>query len=152
VSEDVYRQTLGKVDVAFTDIGERSLKNIARQVRAYKAVLDGSSTIAASEMPLPSKPSIAILPFQNMSDDVEQEYFADGLAEDIITMLSRSESLFVIARNSSFAYKGRAVDVKQIARELGVRYLLEGSVRRAANRVRITAQLIEAVTGNHLWA
>ena len=152
VSEDAYRQTRGKVDVTFTDIGEQSLKNIARQVRAYKVVLDGSSTMAASELPLPSKPSIAILPFQNMSDDLEQEYFADGLAEDIITTLSRSQSLFVIARNSSFAYKGRAVDVKQIARELGVRYLLEGSVRRAGNRVRITAQLIEAVTGNHLWA
>jgi len=148
VSEDAYRQTRGKVDAAFTDIGEQSLKNIARPVRAYKVVLDGSSTIAASELPLPSKPSIAILSFQNMSGDPEQEYFADGIAEDIITTLSRSQSLC----NSSFAYKGRAVDVKRIAHELGVRYVLEGSVRRAGNRVRITAQLIEVVTGNHLWA
>src|SRR5262249_11460445 len=131
--------------------GEQQLKNIARPVRVYRVQFDGVTKSFAT-LPLPSKPSIAVLPFQNMSGDPEQEYFADGIAEDIITMLSRSQSLFVIARNSSFNYKGRSVDVKQIARELGVHYVLEGSVRRGGNRVRITAQLVDAATGNHLWA
>src|SRR5204862_2795505 len=103
-------------------------------------------------LPLPDKPSIAVLPFQNMSGDPEQEYFADGVVEEIITALSRFRQLFVIARNSTFTYKGRAVDVKQVGRELGVRYVLEGSVRKAGNRVRITGQLIDALTGAHLWA
>jgi len=152
VSEDVYRQTLGKVNSDFIDIGEQSLKNVARPMRAYKIAVNGPRTAAMPGLALPSKPSIAVLAFENISGDPKQEYFADGLAEDIITLLSRSQTLFVIARNSSFTYKGRAVDVKQIARELGVRYLLEGSVRRGGNRVRITAQLIDAVTGNHLWA
>jgi adenylate cyclase len=152
VSEDAYRQTRGKVNSDFIDIGEQSLKNVARPVRAYKIAVNGPRTAAMPERALPSKPSIAVLAFQNMSGDPKQEYFADGLAEDIITLLSRSQTLFVIARNSSFTYKGRAVDVKQIACELGVRYVLEGSVRRGGKRVRITAQLIDAVTGNHLWA
>src|SRR5215469_14264740 len=151
VSGRVQEDTRGKVDIAFEDLGEQQLKNIAWPVRVYRVRVDGLAK-SPPMLPLPSKPSIAVLPFQNMSGDTEQEYFADGMAEDIITMLSRSQSLFVIARNSSFAYKGRSVDVKQIARELGVRYVLEGSVRRGGNRVRITAQLVDAVTGNHLWA
>jgi TolB-like protein len=146
VQEDVH----GRLDIAFEDIGERQLKNIARPVRVYRVRLNG---IAKEPAPaLPNKPSIAVLPFNNMSGDPEQEYFADGVVEEIITALSRMRWLFVIARNSSFTYKGRAVDVKQVGRELGVRYVLEGSVRKAANRVRITAQLIVAVTGAHLWA
>jgi len=152
VSEDAYRQTRGKVNAEFIDIGEQSLKNIARPVRAYKVMLGGSRTMAAAEVPLPSKPSIAVLPFQNISGDPAQEYFADGMVEEIITALSRTRRLFVVARNSSFTYKGRAVGVKQIGRELGVRYVLEGSVRKAANRVRITGQLIDASTGVHMWA
>jgi TolB-like protein len=146
VQEDVH----GRLDIAFEDIGERQLKNIARPVRVYRVRLNGTANEPAPA--LPNKPSIAILPFNNMSGDPEQEYFADGVVEEIITALSRMRWLFVIARNSSFTYKGRAVDVKQVGRELGVRYVLEGSVRKAANRVRITAQLIVAVTGAHLWA
>jgi adenylate cyclase len=152
VSEDTYRQARDKVDVPFAYVGEQSLKNIARPVRTYRLVLDGSSAPGAPELPLPSKPSIAVLAFQNMTGDPGQEYFADGIAEDIITMLSRSQLLFVIARNSSFTYKNRSIDVKQTARELGVRYVLEGSVRRGGNRVRITGQLIDGITGNHMWA
>ena len=133
-----------------SDMGEQQLKNIAQPVRVYGVRLDGAATRPA--LALPDKPSIAVLPFQNMSGDPEQEYFADGMVEDIITALSRIRWLFVIARNSSFTYKGRAVDVKQVGRELGVRYVLEGSVRKAANRVRITGQLIDAATGAHLWA
>jgi adenylate cyclase len=151
ISDDSYRQVRGKLDLAFEDAGEQQLKNIARPVRVYRVRLDAAPK-SEPPLPLPSKPSIAVLAFQNMTGDPEQEYFGDGIAEDIITMLSRSQSLFVIARNSSFTYKGRSVDVKQIARELGVRYVLEGSVRSGSNRVRITAQLVDAVTGNHLWA
>jgi adenylate cyclase len=151
VSGRVQEDAQGKLDITFDDTGEQQLKNIMRPVRVYRVRFDGAAK-SAPELPLPSKPSIAVLAFQNMSGDPEQEYFADGIAEDIITMLSRSHSLFVIARNSSFTYKGRAVDVKQVGRELGVRYVLEGSVRRGGNRVRITAQLVDAVTGNHLWA
>ena len=155
ISEDAFRQVRGKVEVEFADLGEQSLKNIARPLRVYRV---GSSSAAsqpirpAAALPLPDKPSIAVLPFQNMSGDPEQDYFADGMVEEIITALSRIRWLFVIARNSSFSYKGQAVDVKQVARELGVRYVLEGSVRKAGGRVRITAQLIDAVTGAHLWA
>ena len=154
VSDDVYRQVSGKLDVSFEDMGNQQLKNIARPVHAYRArIVDvPASGTSASLLPLPDKPSIAVLPFENMSGDPEQEYFADGMAEDIITALSRFKALFVIARNSSFTYKGRAVDVKQVGRELGVRYVLEGSVRKAANRVRITGQLVDAATGAHLWA
>jgi adenylate cyclase len=150
ISDDSYRQVRGKLDASFEDAGEQQLKNITRPVRIYRVRFDGAAK-SAPMLPLPTKPSIAVLAFQNMSGNPEQEYFADGIAEDIITMLSRSQSLFVIARNSSFTYKGRAVDVKQVARELGVRYVLEGSVRRSGNRVRLTAQLIDTITGNHMW-
>jgi TolB-like protein/class 3 adenylate cyclase/Tfp pilus assembly protein PilF len=159
ISDDAQRQVRGKVDIGFEDIGLQTLKNIAEPMRAWRMQLNGGVPAAAPAKPspeaslsLPDKPSIAVLPFQNMSGDPEQEYFADGMVEDIITALSRFKSLFVIARNSSFTYKGKAVDIKQVGRELGVRYVLEGSVRKAGNRVRITGQLIEAATGRHLWA
>jgi adenylate cyclase len=159
ISDDAQRQIRGKVDIAFDDMGPQTLKNIAEPMRAWRLRTDPApasqpkpAAEAAPALALPEKPSIAVLPFQNMSGDAEQEYFADGMAEDIITALSRFKSLFVIARNSSFTYKGRAVDIKQVGRELGVRYVLEGSVRKAGNRVRITGQLIEATTGRHLWA
>jgi adenylate cyclase len=160
VSARVREDTAGRLDLAFEDIGEQALKNIARPVRVYSVRAKnplpnppppaGEGRVGA--LPLPDKPSIAVLPFANMSGDPEQEYFADGMVEEIITALSRIRRLFVIARNSSFTYKGQAVDVKQVGRELGVRYVLEGSVRKAGGRVRITAQLIEALTGTHLWA
>jgi adenylate cyclase len=154
VAARVQEDAAGKLDFGFEDLGEQQLKNIARPVRAYRVVtLTRPATPGISiDPPLPDKPSIAVLPFQNMSGDPEQEYFADGIAEDVITQLSKWRSLFVIARNSSFTYKGRAVDVKTVGRELGVRYVLEGSVRKAGNRVRVTGQLIEAGTGGHLWA
>src|SRR5262249_13968460 len=139
----------GRLDVAFEDTGEQYLKNIARPVRVYRV---RPSAAVAMTPALPDKPSIAVLPFENMSNDPDQEYFADGMVEDIITALSRIRWLFVIARNSSFTYKGRAVDVKRVGRELGVRYVLEGSVRKAANRVRVTGQLIDAASGHHVWA
>ena len=146
VQEDVH----GRLEIAFEDIGEQQLKNIVRPVRVYRVRLKGATKAAPALHP--HKPSIAVLPFNNMSGDPEQEYFADGMVEEITTALSRTRWLFVIARNSSFTYKGRAVDVKQVGRELGVRYVLEGGVRKAADRVRITAQLIDASTGAHLWA
>jgi adenylate cyclase len=155
ISEDALRQVRGKVGAEFVDLGDQSLKNIARPLRVYCV---GSLSAArqpkspAVVLALPDKPSIAVLPFANMSGDPEQEYFVDGMVEEIITALSRIRWLFVIARNSSFSYKGQAVDVKQVGRELGVRYVLEGSVRKAGHRVRITGQLIDAVTGTHLWA
>ncbi len=159
LSASAYEQVRGKTAFIFDDLGERSLKNIDRPVRLYAA---RSATIpalsvksqaeTARPLALPDRPSIAVLPFQNMSGDPEQEYFADGMVEDIITALSRFKSLFVIARNSSFTYKGKAVDIKQVGRELGVRYVLEGSVRKSGGRVRITGQLIEAATGAHIWA
>lgn len=157
VAHDQVRKIL---PFSFTDLGIQQVKNIEEPVRAFAvsaakapATSDtAKGTTDKQPLPLPDKPSIAVLPFQNMSGDPEQEYFADGIVEDIITALSRFKSLFVIARNSSFTYKGRAVDVKQVGHELGVRYVLEGSVRKAANRVRITGQLIDAGTGNHLWA
>jgi TolB-like protein/Tfp pilus assembly protein PilF len=152
VSQRIHEDAVGKVDAIFEDMGERQLKNIARSVRVYRVRRDGASARERPTLALPDKPSIAVLRFQNMSGDPEQEYFADGMVEEIITALSRIRWLFVIARNSSFAYKGQAVDVKQIGRELGVRYLLEGSVRRAGKRIRITAQLIDAINGAHLWA
>ncbi len=157
ISASAYDQVRGKVAVEFTDLGEQSLKNIDRPVRAYRVGAMAASTLSTSEpdrkaLPLPDNPSIAVLPFQSMSGDPEQEYFADGLVEEIITALSRFKTLFVIARNSSFTYKGRAVDIKQVGRELGVRYVLEGSVRRAGDKVRITGQLIDAASGAHLWA
>jgi len=155
ISDDAFRQVRGKVEAEFADLGEQSLKNIARPLRVYRV---GSSSVArqpispATALSLPDKPSIAVLPFANMSDDPEQEFFGDGIAEDVITALSRYPSLFVIARNSSFTYKGRAVDVKQVGRELAVRYVLEGSLRKSGNRIRITGQLVEAETGRHIWA
>jgi TolB-like protein/class 3 adenylate cyclase len=156
LSDDAYRQVRGKIATEFVAMGPQLLKNIEQPVHAWRWSPEGAS-IAPSPTPslalaLPDKPSIAVLPFQNMSGDPEQEYFADGIVEDIITALSRFKSLFVIARNSSFTYKGRAVDIKQTARELGVRYVLEGSVRRASNRLRITVQLIEANAGTHVWS
>jgi adenylate cyclase len=182
VSARVQEDAAGRLDLAFDDMGEQALKNIARAVRVYRIrptsphpnpppqaregvtraaplhhppSLAGEGGVGAEAPPalaLPDKPSIAVLPFQNMSGDPEQEYFADGMVEEIITALSRIRWLFVIARNSSFTYKGQAVDVKQVGSEMGVRYVLEGSVRKASSRVRITAQLIEAKTGTHLWA
>ena len=141
-----------KLPLAFKDLGDQQVKNIAQAIRVYRvqAATPAAQPIAA--LPLPDKPSIAVLPFQNMSGDPEQEYFADGMVEEIITALSRIRWLFVIARNSTFTYKGQAGDVKRVGRELGVRYVLEGSVRKGGNRVRITAQLIEAESGTHLWA
>jgi adenylate cyclase len=153
ISASVYDQVRGKVEVEFTDGGDQSLKNIAQPVRVYRMIFgDRRTVVQPAAPPLPDKPSIAVLPFQNMSGDTEQEYFADGMVEEIITALSHIRWLFVIARNSTFAYKGQAINLKQVGRELGVRYILEGSVRKAGNRVRITAQLIEAETGTHLWA
>jgi len=154
ISARVQEDAAGRLDLAFEDMGDQALKNITRPVRAYRVVAAARSSMmrASSGPPLPDKPSIAVLPFANMSGDPEQEYFADGMVEEIITALSRIRWLFVIARNSTFIYKGQAIDIKQIGRELGVRYVLEGSVRKGAGRVRITAQLIEAQTGTHLWA
>jgi adenylate cyclase len=161
MSEGAYREIRGKVEIGCDDLGPQTLKNIAQPMRAWR-VKPGAQSAAnpqpasvesqAPGLALPDKPSIAVLPFQNMSGDPEQEYFADGLVEDITTALSRFKSLFVIARNSAFTYKGRAVDIRQVGRELGVRYVLEGSVRKAGARLRITGQLIDASTGSHLWA
>jgi TolB-like protein/class 3 adenylate cyclase len=157
ISRAVHDQVRDRIDVCFDDKGEIALKNIARpvQVFAISGAKESKTTVSPESKPalaLPDKPSIAVLPFINMSGDPEQDYFADGMVDDIITALSHFKALFVIARNSSFTYKGRAVDVKQVGRELGVRYVLEGSVRKAANRVRITGQLVDAATGAHLWA
>jgi len=154
ISEKVYSEVEGKLDAGFEDRGEQQLKNISKPVHAYAVRTGAYSALTERQSvapPLPDKPSIAVLPFENMSGDPEQEYFADGMVEEIITALSRFKSLFVIARNSSFTYKGKAVDIKRVGRELGVRYVLEGSVRKASGRVRITGQLIDAVTGAHIW-
>jgi adenylate cyclase len=154
VSNTVHDHVRDRLPFAFEDLGEQQVKNIARPVRVYR-VRDASAAVKSPATPalaLPDKPSIAVLPFANMSGDPEQEYFADGMVEEIITALSRIRWLFVIARNSSFTYKGQAVDVKQVGRELGVRYVLEGSVRKGGGRVRITAQLVDALNGAHLWA
>jgi adenylate cyclase len=160
ISDDAHRQIRGKVDVTFEDTGSQSLKNIAEPMRVWR-VPNGRIVLAvpsrlpvddAEPLVLPDKPSIAVLPFQNMSGDPDQDYFADGMVDEITTALSRFKSLFVIARHSSFTYKGRAVDIKQVGRELGVRYVLEGSVRKATGKVRIIGQLIDAATGMHLWA
>lgn len=157
ISQTVLDHARGKFAFDVEDRGAQALKNIAQPVHIYRVLLGGTRRPAiphanAPALALPDKPSIAVLSLQNMSGDPEQEYFADGMTEDIITALSKLRWFFVIARNSTFTYKGRAVDVKQIARELGVRYVLEGSVRKAANRVRISGQLIDAATGNHIWA
>jgi TolB-like protein/Tfp pilus assembly protein PilF len=161
LSEDAYRQVRSRLDLAISDLGEATLKNIAEPIRVYSLQVGvaasahpapGAPTEPSTQLSLPEKPSVAVLPFQNMSGDADQDYFADGMVEDIITGLARIKWLFVIASNSSFAYKGKSVDVKQAGRELGVRYVLEGSIRRMANRVRVTAQLIEAESGRHVWA
>jgi adenylate cyclase len=152
VSQRIHEDAVGRVDVIFEDMGEQQLKNIARPVRVHRVRREGGQVTERQALTLPDKPSIAVLPFQNLSGDAEQEYFADGMAEDIITALSKLRWFFVIARNSSFAYKGKTIDVRQVARELGVRYVLEGSVRKAGSRLRITTQLIDATTGNHVWA
>ena len=157
ISEKVYREVEGKLDVGFEDRGEQQLKNISRPVRVYAVRAGAHSALSDSDRlsaapPLPDKPSIAVLPFENLSGDPEQEYFADGMVDEIITALSRFKWLFVIARNSSFVFKGNAVDIREVGRRLGVRYVLEGSVRKVAGKVRITGQLIDAVTGTHIWA
>ncbi|WP_312016794.1 adenylate/guanylate cyclase domain-containing protein [Bradyrhizobium sp. 521_C7_N1_3] len=155
ISEKVYSEIEGKLDVGFEDRGEQQLKNIAKPIRAY-AVCAGARSAPTEGLsavpPIPDKPSIAVLPFENMSGDPEQEYFADGMVEEMITALSRFKWLFVIARNSSFTFKGKAVDIKEVGRRLGVRYVLEGSVRKAAGTIRITGQLIDALKGTHIWA
>jgi adenylate cyclase len=151
VSRVVRDQVRDKLDFGFEDLGEQQVKNIARPVRVYRIPLAETARTKAP-LPLPDKPSLAVLPFQNMTGDAEQDYFVDGIVEEITTAISRLPWLFVIARNSSFSYKGRAVDVKQVARELGVRYVLEGSMRKAGNRVRITGQLIDTTSGAHIWA
>src|SRR5712664_1443601 len=152
-----YDQVRKILPFAFADLGAQQVKNIDEPVRAFSVVAERAAVVTATAnasipLELPDKPSIAVLPFQNMSGDPEQEYFADGIVEDIITGLSRIKWLFVIARNSSFFHKGKPIDVKQVGRELGVRYLLEGSVRKIANRVRITSQLIDATNAAHVWA
>src|SRR5689334_18579100 len=160
LSAAAHVQVRDRLDIAFDDLGDQQVKNITRPVRVYSI---GSRTSGAqgqtqvvlpapAALPLPEKPSIAVLPFQNMSGDAEQEYFADGITEDVITALSKWRSFLVIARNSTFTYKGRSVDVKNVGRELGARYVLEGSVRRAGDRLRITAQLIDAASAAHIWA
>ena len=152
IERTVLTQTRGKLDFPVEDLGDQVLKNIAQPVHVFRVLAEPKPMPEPATLPLPDKPSIAVLPFQNISGDPEQEYFADGMVEEIITALSRIRWLFVIARNSSFSYKGQSPDVKQVGRELGVRYVLEGSVRKGGNRVRITAQLIDAETGAHLWA
>src|SRR5262249_5486878 len=160
ISEDAYRQVRDRLRETFIDLGEKELKNIHRPIRAFGIQIASGppnellppSAAAKGTLTLPAKPSIAVLPFQNMSGDADHEHFGDGIAEDIITALSKLRGFFVIARNSSITYKGRAVDVKQVARELAVRYVLEGSVRKAGERLRVTGQLIDATSGNHIWA
>ena len=159
ISDVVHQSVAGKIDLAFEDLGERQVKNIKRPVRAYGVHIDqgkfgmvSAGASAAATLALPDKPSIAVLAFTNMSGDPEQEYFSDGIAEDIITGLSHMKEIFVIARNSSFTYKGQPVEIKQVGEELGVRYVLEGSVRRGGDKVRVTAQLIDAQTDGHVWA
>ncbi len=156
LSGDAYRQVKGKVEVEFEDLGERELKNVTEPVRLYRITPERDSPARSASksapLPIPDKPSIAVLPFKNLSDDTDQEYFADGVSEDIITALSRNRWLMVIARNSSFTYKGDAVDLKQVVKQLGVLYILDGSVRKGGNRIRISAQLIDASSGKQMWA
>ncbi len=175
ISNSVHDHVRDRLPFVFQDLGEQQVKNIARPVRVYRVrdpltypvptkqvrglqahdpriIVRGEASEGSPPLALPDKPSIAVLRFANLSDDPDQEFFADGIAEDIITLLSKSRRLFVIARNSSFTYKGQAVDVKQVGRELGVRYVLDGSVRKVGNRARVTARLMEATAGEHLWA
>jgi class 3 adenylate cyclase len=144
ISRKVHDEVGRKLALAYDDLGERSLKNIAAPVHVYRAAATGAPPPVPAGLPLPTKPSIAVLPFTNLSADTEQEFFADGLTEDLITELSKAPGLFVIARHSCFAFKNKSIDIRQVARELGVRYILEGSARRAASRIRINAQLIDA--------
>jgi len=162
ISDDAQRQIRGKVDIVFDDMGPQSLKNIDEPMRTWRCRIDANSSPATSmkktpigvaqPLALPDKPSIAVLPFQNMSGDPEQEFFVDGIAEDVLTTLSKIHELMVIARNSSFVFKGQTRDIREIGRTLGARYVLEGSVRKVGNRVRLTAQLIDSLDGHHLWA
>ncbi|MBV8133903.1 MAG: adenylate/guanylate cyclase domain-containing protein, partial [Alphaproteobacteria bacterium] len=154
VSGRVHADVVGKLDVGFEDLGEQQVKNMSRPVRLFRARLGAANAAAETTptLPLPDKPSLAVLPFQNLTGDAEQEHFVDGMVEEITTAIARLPWLFVIARNSAFTYKGKPDVVKQLARELGVRYVLEGSVRKAGNRVRITGQLIDTTTGAHIWA
>jgi adenylate cyclase len=152
VSGRVQEDTHGRIEVAFEDLGEQTVKNMPRPVRTFRVRMDGAGPVPELRLELPSKPSIVVLPFQDRSGDPEQEYFADAITEDIVTALSRWRWFFVIGRNSSFAYKGRAVDVTQVGRELGVRYVLQGSVRKLGRRVRVTAQLIDATSASNIWA
>jgi adenylate cyclase len=154
ISGTAFDQVEAKLGLEFEYLGEQSVKNIKKPVRVYRVRMEGAvfDVEMRRELPLPDKPSIAVLPFVNMSGDSEQEYFSDGMTEEIITALSRVTELFVIARNSTFAYKGKSVDVKQVGQKLGVKYVLEGSVRKGGDMVRITAQLIDSTTGHHLWA
>ena len=154
VAGNVFEQVERRLDLRFDDLGDRQLKNISRPTRVY--AVTGQAVEAAPAVteppPLPNKPSVAVLPFENMSGDPDQAYFADGITEDIITELSRFRTLFVIARNSSFAFRDQSVDIAEVGRRLGVQFVVEGSVRKAGNRIRVTAQLIEAPSGHHLWA
>jgi adenylate cyclase len=161
ISGNVHEHVAGSIDLHFEDLGPQNVKNLDRPVPAFRVLLSAGATrtptatessAETAPLTLPEKPSIAVLPFQNMSGDAEQEFFADGMAEDIITTLSHYRSLFVIARNSTFAYKGQSPDLRELSRDLGVRYVLEGSVRKGGSRIRVTAQLIEGATGNHIWA
>lgn len=152
VSGDVYNQVRNRIETEFTDMGDQEVKHVSQPVRVFAIGTIHQGTSESGRGSFSEKPSIAVLPFVNMSADPEQEYFSDGITEDIITELSRFRSLFVIARNSSFAFKGQALDITKVGKKLGVKYVVEGSVRKAGNRIRITAQLIEASTGNHLWA
>lgn len=156
LSSDAYRQIRGKIETRFEDLGERDLKGVVEPVRVFRVAADQLPSVPAQPstgpLPLPDKPSIAVLPFTNMSGNPEQDYFSDGITEDIITALSKISSLFIVARNSTFIYKGQAVDVRRVGREQGVQFVLEGSVRRAGDRLRITAQLIDAITGSHVWS
>jgi adenylate cyclase len=151
ISGKVFDEVEGKLSTSFSFTGEQTVKNLTRPVRVY-STRSPSEPTEAKQLQIPARPSVAVLPFTNMSGDPEQEYFADGIVEELISALSRVRSFFVIARNSSFTYKGRAVDVRVVGRELGVRYILEGSVRKGGNRIRITAQLLDATDGSHLWA
>jgi adenylate cyclase len=152
ISGMVFDYVKGKLDAGFDDLGLQQVKNISEPIRAYRVTPISIAQEMTGDLPLPEKPSIAVLPFDNMSDSHDQEYFSDGISEDLTMALSRFDWLFVVARNSAFTYKGRAIDVKQVGRELGVRYILEGSVRRAGNRVRVNVQLIEASSNRHIWA
>jgi adenylate cyclase len=160
ISDDAYRQIRGKVDMTFEDMGEQTLKNITEPTRAWRLKIGSEASVARHSAPaelhqvrpLSGKPSVAVLPFQNMSGDPEQEYFADGIADDVLTTLSKIQEIMVIARASSFAFKGQSRDIREIGKILGARYLLEGSVRKVGNRVRLTAQLIDSRDGGHLWA